>query len=55
MLAYYADASYDEIAGALGVTPNHVGVLLLRGRQHLRRSLADGDCNPHAKNEESNT
>lgn len=40
VLAYYADASYDDIASALGITPNHVGVLLLRGKQRLRRSLA---------------
>lgn len=41
VLAYFADASYDEIADALGVTPNHVGVLLLRGKAQLRRELAD--------------
>lgn len=41
VLAYYADASYDEIANALGITANHVGVLLLRGKQRLRRDLAD--------------
>lgn len=41
VMAYYADASYDEIASALGTSRNHVGVLLLRARQHLRRDLAD--------------
>ena len=41
VLAYYSDASYDEIAKTLGVTANHVGVLLLRGKQRLRRDLAE--------------
>ena len=41
VLAYYSDASYDEIADALGITRNHVGVLLLRGRKKLRAQLAD--------------
>ena len=40
VLAYYNDANYDEIAHALGVTRNHVGVLLLRAKQLLRHSLA---------------
>ena len=40
VLAYYADASYDEIADTLGIMPNHVGVLLLRGKQRLRKDLA---------------
>jgi RNA polymerase sigma-70 factor, ECF subfamily len=39
VLAYYEDASYDEIAAALGITRNHVGVLILRAKQSLRRSL----------------
>ncbi len=41
LLAYYADASYDDIAATLGTTRNHVGVLLLRGRERLRRELAE--------------
>ncbi len=41
VLAYYSDASYDEIAETLGITRNHVGVLLLRGRKKLRAHLAD--------------
>ena len=41
VLAYYGDASYDEIADTLGITRNHVGVLLLRGRKKLRAELAD--------------
>jgi RNA polymerase sigma-70 factor (ECF subfamily) len=40
VLAYYNESSYDEIAHALGVTRNHVGVLLLRARQQLRLELA---------------
>ncbi|MFV2091241.1 MAG: RNA polymerase sigma factor, partial [Pseudomonadales bacterium] len=40
VLAYYADASYDEIADTLGITSNHVGVLLLRGKKRLRDDLA---------------
>ena len=41
VLAYYADASYEEIATTLGVTRNHVGVLLLRAKQRLRRDLSE--------------
>lgn len=41
VLAYYSDASYDEIAETLGITRNHVGVLLLRGRKKLRAQLAN--------------
>ena len=41
VLAYYSDASYDEIADTLGITRNHVGVLLLRGRKKLRAELAE--------------
>jgi RNA polymerase sigma-70 factor (ECF subfamily) len=40
VLAYYNESSYDEIAHVLGVSRNHVGVLLLRARQQLRRQLA---------------
>lgn len=39
VLAYYQDASYQEIADELNVTSNHVGVLLLRGKQLLRHAL----------------
>lgn len=38
-LAYFADASYDEIAAVLGITRTHVGVLLCRAKQSLRKSL----------------
>lgn len=40
VLAFYFDASYDDIAATLGITRNHVGVLILRGKQALRRELA---------------
>jgi RNA polymerase sigma-70 factor, ECF subfamily len=43
LLAYYDDASYDEIAEALGLSRNHVGVLLLRGKQSLRKALAPSE------------
>ncbi len=43
LLAYYDDASYDEIAEALGLSRNHVGVLLLRGKQALRKALAPSE------------
>ncbi len=39
VLAYYRGASYHEIADSLGVTRNHVGTLILRGKQRLRRAL----------------
>ena len=39
VLAYYNESNYDEIAHAIGVTRNHVGVLLLRAKQLLRRAL----------------
>jgi RNA polymerase sigma-70 factor (ECF subfamily) len=40
VLAYYRDASYDEIAAGLGLTRTHVGALLCRAKQQLRRALA---------------
>jgi len=39
VLAYFEEASYDEIASVLGVTRNHVGVLILRAKQALRRAM----------------
>lgn len=39
VLAYYGEWSYEQIAAELGITRNHVGVLLLRARQALRRLL----------------
>ena len=46
LLAYYNEASYEEIAEALGISRNHVGVLLLRGKQALRKALAPSDEEP---------
>lgn len=39
VLAYYRDASYEEIAAELGTTRTHVGVLICRAKQALRRAL----------------
>ena len=41
VLAYFHDSSYDEIAADLSISRNHVGVLLLRAKQHLRSKLAE--------------
>ena len=46
VLAYYNEASYDEIAEALGLSRNHVGVLLLRGKQALRKALTSTEEHP---------
>ena len=35
--------SYDEIAASLGISRNHVGVLLIRGKHALRRTLAPSE------------
>ena len=40
VLAYFHGASYDEIAEQLGITRNHVGVLLLRAKGRLRDGFA---------------
>jgi len=37
------DADYEEIGSQLGVTRNHVAILIFRGKQALRRLLADLD------------
>jgi RNA polymerase sigma-70 factor (ECF subfamily) len=42
-LRYYGELGYDEIAGQLGLTRNHVAILIFRGKQALRRLLADLD------------
>jgi RNA polymerase sigma-70 factor (ECF subfamily) len=39
VLAYYRDASYDEVAAALGITRTHAGALICRAKQALRRTL----------------
>jgi len=41
VLAYYADASYDDIAAELGITRSHVGALVCRAKQALRKTLAE--------------
>ncbi|MCH7743299.1 MAG: RNA polymerase sigma factor [Proteobacteria bacterium] len=41
VLAYFNDSSYEQIAADLSISRNHVGVLLLRAKQHLRSSMAD--------------
>jgi RNA polymerase sigma-70 factor (ECF subfamily) len=48
-LAYYADSDYDEIATALGITRTHVGVLLCRAKQLLRKSLAGADTDARGR------
>jgi RNA polymerase sigma-70 factor (ECF subfamily) len=42
-LRYYGELGYDEIASQLGVTRNHVAILIFRGKQALRQRLADLD------------
>ncbi len=39
LLAFYAEASYEEIAELLGITRNHVGVLLLRAKRAVGAAL----------------
>lgn len=41
VLRYYGDLGYDEIATQLGLNRNHVAILIFRGKQALRRLLAD--------------
>jgi RNA polymerase sigma-70 factor, ECF subfamily len=49
VLRYYAEMSYDEIAGALGLRRAFVGVVLLRARHELRQALAQAaDAPPQA-------
>jgi len=43
VLAYFSDASYEQIAEQLDVSRNHVGVLLLRAKQHLRDIVSRGE------------
>lgn len=51
VLAYYNDSSYDDIAATLGITRNHVGTLILRGKQALRKSLESVEAPPRRKGE----
>jgi len=39
VLAYFNQASYEEIAEQLAISRNHVGVLLLRAKQQLRNEI----------------
>jgi RNA polymerase sigma-70 factor, ECF subfamily len=39
VLAYYNDASYEEVAEQLGITRTHAGTLICRAKQNLRRAL----------------
>lgn len=46
ILAHMDGLSYRQIAEQLGVTVNHVGVLLSRARSSLRSRLRDDDLGP---------
>ena len=52
VLAYYRDASYDEVAAALGITRTHAGALICRAKQALRRSLTPSTAETRALNKE---
>lgn len=41
-LRYFAELSYEEIAGMLDVSVAHVGVLLFRAKQRVRSALSQG-------------
>jgi len=53
VLAYYRDASYDEVAAALGITRTHAGALICRGKQALRRALRPAQAERRALNKET--
>jgi len=53
VLAYYRDASYDEVAAALGITRTHAGALICRAKQALRRGLAPASAEARTLNKES--
>ena len=44
VMRYYSDMSYDEIADALGVRRQFVGVVLLRARHELRQALGESNA-----------
>src|SRR5579863_3373761 len=48
VLRYFADMSYDDIAGTLGVRRAFVGVVLLRARHQLRELLEGLRATNHA-------
>jgi RNA polymerase sigma-70 factor (ECF subfamily) len=43
VLRYFTGLDYQAIGEQLGLTANHVGVLLFRAKQELRRELEQGD------------
>lgn len=49
VLAYYADASYEEIAAQLGIKVSNVGVLLLRAKKQLRDKLQEDEPGKEAE------
>ena len=51
VLAYFHDASYDEVAQQLDINTSHVGVLLLRAKKQVRALL--GDSGPVVSGEAS--
>ena len=53
VLAYYRDASYDEVAAALGITRTHAGALICRAKQALRRTLTPASADDRALNKET--
>jgi RNA polymerase sigma-70 factor (ECF subfamily) len=53
VLAYYRDASYDEVAAALGITRTHAGALICRAKQALRRAMTRAHAECHALNKET--
>ena len=44
-LYYFVDLSYSQIAGLMGLTENHVGVILHRAVQKLKMALTGGEIN----------
>ena len=57
VLAYYRDASYDEVAAALGITRTHAGTLICRAKQALRKALnpaRDESCESNAESSSLN-
>jgi RNA polymerase sigma-70 factor (ECF subfamily) len=53
VLAYYRDASYDEVAAALGITRTHAGALICRAKQALRRTLRSAHAECRTLNKET--
>ena len=53
VLAYYRDASYDEVAANLGITRTHAGALICRAKQALRRALRPARTESRTLNKET--